>query len=521
MRKIVFVLMLAIFMLFWPSAQAATISESSISPVTDLSTTVSEQTSGEPSAGRLSELNQVRWANHIDAATGKTTMRLVLDVSRPVTASSTVIDGSTPRLVLTIKETLPGKSVKDLTLDGKIVKKVTFDASGQDTKVVIDLPQLLKDTDYKVSTLPSDAEAKRPFRVVVDIQQPSSQKASAVSAVAVGKKNETKSKLRTTEMSQVRWANHKDAVTGITSLRLVMDMSAPVKFSSKVVATPTPRLVLTVKGATPGKAVKNLTFDGKIVEKITFNASEQDTEVVFDLPHLLTDDDYKITTLPRDAKAKRPFRVIVDIKQAEPLPDFSFTPGLKNKLIVLDPGHGGSDPGAIGPSRYNEKTVTLAVAQNVKQLLEKAGAKVVMTREDDRDVYGPGATDVDELKARTTVANNLKADVFVSIHANAFTDRKVGGTSTYYYQKTKYDSMLARALQAGMLEAGGLQDRRANAANFYVIKRTRMPAALVELAFISNPQEEKLLSSPEFQQKMSQGIVRGLEQFFEQAAKLN
>lgn len=518
MRKIVLCFMLAMFVLSWSGVQAATTSVSGAKPAIDLPKIASVQTAEEPSASRLSELSQVRWANHIDAATGTTTMRLVMDVSSPVTASSTVVDGSTPRLMLTIKGTLPAKAVSDITFDGKIAKKVAFDASGQDTKVVIDLPQLLEDTDYKVSTLPSDAEAKRPFRVVVDIKQPSPQTASAVPAV---KKTGTKSNSRTIELSQVRWANHKDAVTGTTSLRLVMDVSAPVKASSVIVATPTPRLVLTVKGTTPGKAVKNLTFDGKIVEKIAFDVSGQDTEVVFDLPHMLEDADYKVTTLPSDAKAKRPFRVVVDIKQPEPLPDFSFTPGLKNKLIVLDPGHGGSDPGAIGPSQYYEKTVTLAVAQNVKQLLEKAGAKVIMTRQADRDVYGSGATDVDELKARTTVANNRKADVFVSIHANSFTDRSVGGTSTYYYQKTLYDSMLARSLQTGMIEAGGLQDRRVNPANFYVIKRTRMPAALVELAFISNPKEEKLLSSPEFQQKMSQGIVRGLEQFFDQAAKLN
>ena len=519
MRKIVLCFVLAMFMLSWSGVQAATTSVSGAKPAADLPRITAAQTAGEPSAGHLAELSQVRWANHIDAATGITTMRLVMDVSSPVTASSTVVDGSTPRLVLTIKGMLPGKSVTDIAFDGKVAKKVAFDASGQDTKVVIDLPQLLEDTDYKVSTLPSDAEAQRPFRVVVDIKQPAPPKTAP--AVPALKKTGTKSNSRTIELSQVRWANHKDAVTGTNSLRLVMDVSAPVKASSVIVSTPTPRLVLTVKGTTPGKAVKNLTFDGKIVEKIAFDVSGQDTEVVFDLPHMLEDADYKVSTLPSDAKAKRPFRVVVDIKQPEPLPDFSFTPGLKNKLIVLDPGHGGSDPGAVGPSQYYEKTATLAVAQNVKQLLEKAGAKVIMTRQDDRDVYGSNATDVDELKARTTVANNRKADVFVSIHANSFTDRAVGGTSTYYYQKTLYDSMLARSLQTSMIEAGGLQDRRANPANFYVIKRTRMPAALVELAFISNPQEEKLLRSPEFQQKMSQGIVRGLERFFEQAAKLN
>ncbi|HWR41817.1 MAG TPA: N-acetylmuramoyl-L-alanine amidase [Sporomusa sp.] len=326
---------------------------------------------------------------------------------------------------------------------------------------------------------------------------------------------------RQLELSQVRWANHTEALTGTAMMRLVMDVSGPVEASGVVIAGPTPRLSVTIKGTTPGKAIEDLTFDGKVIEKVSFDVSGQDTKVTFDLPLMVEDTDYRVFTLPSDAKANKPFRVVVDVNKPVPMPDFSFTTGLKNKVIAIDPGHGGSDPGAIGPSQYQEKTATLAVAQNVRTLLEKAGARVIMTRQDDRDVYGPNASAVDELKARSTAANSRKADVFLSIHMNAFPDRTVGGTSTYYYQKTKYDSMLARALQTSLIEAGKLQDRRTNPANFYVIKRTQMPAALIELAFISNPDEEKLLSSPDFQQKMSLGIVRGLERFFDQAAKLN
>ena len=330
---------------------------------------------------------------------------------------------------------------------------------------------------------------------------------------AVGSKN--------LELSQVRWANHTEALTGAAKLRLVMDVSGPVKASGVVINAPTPRLVVTVTGTTPGKGVADLTFDGQVVEKVSFDISGTDTKVTFDLPLKVEASDYKVFTLPSDAKANKPFRVVVDINKPLPLPDFSFTAGLKNKVIVIDPGHGGSDSGAIGPSRYQEKTVTLAVAQNVQDLLEKAGAKVIMTRQDDRDVFGSNATDVEELKARSSVGNNYKADIFLSIHADSFSNPAAGGTTTYYYQKTLYDSMLAEALQTSLIEAGNLQDRGARTANFYVIKRTQMPAALVELAFISNPNEEKLLSSPGFQQKMSLGIVRGLERFFDQAAKLN
>lgn len=324
-----------------------------------------------------------------------------------------------------------------------------------------------------------------------------------------------------TELSKVRWANHTEALTGTAMLRMVMDVSGPVEASGVVINEPTPRLVVTIKGTTLGKQVEDLTFDGKVVDKVRFDTSGKDTKIFVDLPLKVQPSDYKVFTLPKDVKANKPYRVVVDINKPLSPPDFSFTPGLKDKVITIDPGHGGSDPGAIGPSGYQEKTATLAVAQNVKNLLEKAGATVVMTREDDRDVFGPNASDVDELKARSTVANNRKTDIFVSIHCDSFSDRSAGGTTTYYYQKTLYDSMLADAVQTSLVDAGNLLDRGAKQANFYVIKRTSMPAVLVEMAFISNPNEEKLLSSPDFQKKMSLGIVRGLERFFSQAARLN
>ncbi len=350
---------------------------------------------------------------------------------------------------------------------------------------------------------------------------PVAKPAISLPKVSAGKTVEARAASRQPELSQVRWANHTEALTGSAMLRLVMDISGPVEASGVVISGPTPRLSVTIKGTTPAKTVKNLTFDGKVIEKVSFAASGQDTKVVFDLPTMEDNLDYRVFTLPSDPQAKKPFRVVVDINKPVPIPDFSFTTGLKNKVIAIDAGHGGSDPGAIGPTNYMEKTATLAVAKRVQALLEQAGARVIMTRQEDRDVFGPKASDVEELNARSTVANNRKADVFLSIHMNAFTDPSVGGTSTYYYQKTKYDSMLAQSLQTSLVEAGNLQDRRVNQANFYVIKRTRMPAALIELAFISNPDEEKLLSLPDFQQKMSLGIVRGLERFFDQAAKLN
>lgn len=353
------------------------------------------------------------------------------------------------------------------------------------------------------------------------VATPASKSAVKSSKVASGKAIASNKTARPLELTTVRWANHNEALTGTAILRLVIDATGPVEAIGTAVSTPTPRLVVTVKGTALGKKVKNLTLDGKVVDKVAFAANGKDTKVTIDLPLAVKEGEYRVFTLPSDAKADKPFRVVIDINKPLPLPDFSFTAGLKNKVITIDPGHGGSDPGAIGPSKYQEKIVTLAVARKVQTLLEKAGAKVIMTRQDDLDVFGANAIAVDELKARSSLANNNKADVFVSIHADAFTNPAAGGTTTYYYQKTQYDAMLASALQTNLIEAGKLQDRQTKLANFYVLKHTRMPAVLVELGFISNNEEEKLLSSPDFQQKLALGIVRGLDRFFDQAAKLH
>lgn len=322
------------------------------------------------------------------------------------------------------------------------------------------------------------------------------------------------------ELLNVRFAVHTDATTGSTKLRLVIDSSGPVAATGSLTASPSPQLIVDVKGAAAGKVRKSLPLDGKIARQMSVQAiNNQTSRIVIALPAVLGAADYKVFTLKSDSQANKTYRVVVDINKPVPVPSFSFTPGLKNKVIALDPGHGGTDPGAIG-SNTQEKAITLAVAQKTKLLLEQAGAKVLMTRQVDKDVFGPNASAVDELSARSNVGNNNKADVFISIHINSFTDPSVGGIASYYYPKTGYDTLLADNLQDNLASSisGGFSDRGIHQANFYVLKNTVMPATLVELGFISNPQEEKLMNTPQFQQEAAQGLVNGLERFFAQAA---
>ena len=323
------------------------------------------------------------------------------------------------------------------------------------------------------------------------------------------------------EIMAVRWAHHVDAASGIENLRIVLDLTGPVTFKSEVSGRLIPQLIVNITGAIPGNINETYEIEGRVAEMLTIDAvASFSTRLILQLPLMIDASDYKVFTLPSDKSNNKPHRVVIDVKEKVPPVKYIFSAGLKNKSIVIDPGHGGSDSGAVGLNQTQEKTITLEIAYRLRGLLEKTGAKVIMTRSDDRDVFGKNASATDELNARTAIANNSKADAFISIHIDAFTNRIAGGTTTYYYQKTPYDALLAQSIQSFTGSASGLQDRGAVAANFYVIKNTVMPAVLAEIAFISNPAEERLIKTAEFQQKMAQGIFYGLDRFFTQAADL-
>ncbi|MBR0061459.1 MAG: N-acetylmuramoyl-L-alanine amidase [Selenomonadaceae bacterium] len=191
---------------------------------------------------------------------------------------------------------------------------------------------------------------------------------------------------------------------------------------------------------------------------------------------------------------------------------------LKGRVIVIDPGHGGNDAGAIGPTGVMEKNVTLKVSLELKKLLEAEGAKVVMTRETDTTVSSKGAkaSDIEELGARCEVANRIGAEIFISIHADSFTRPEARGTTGYYYSKstTGRGQKLADCIRRNLVEQLGTPSRGTQPCNFYVVKNTDMPATLIELGFISNKEEEKLLDSKEGVMKAAQGIFDGIEDYF-------
>ena len=214
--------------------------------------------------------------------------------------------------------------------------------------------------------------------------------------------------------------------------------------------------------------------------------------------------------------AKAP--IVLPTVPEKPIPEvvnYRTTGGIRGKIIVLDPGHGGSDPGAIGPTGLQEKQVTLPIAEYLKSILEAKGAKVILTRTTDVDVYGPHASGVDELQARVNVANGNQADAFISIHINSFSNPNVGGIATYYFDGSEQSKKLASSVQEQIAEHSGFNgDRGIQPGNLYVLRHSLMPSILVELGFISNPKEESHLKESSTRQEFANELAKGLEVYF-------
>ena len=218
------------------------------------------------------------------------------------------------------------------------------------------------------------------------------------------------------------------------------------------------------------------------------------------------------------------------------------------KRLVLDPGHGGNDPGALGRRGTREQAVVMDIALRLKKKLEKQGFEVILTRDTDKFV---------SLAERSKCGNDRKADLFISIHANSSPNRAACGLETYFLSEAKTDweravaarenaafdtgesssgltaggdvgliladlaqneylvesSELAARIQEVTVPYARIKDRGVKQANFYVLRNGFMPAVLVECGFLSNRSEEKLLRQPEHRERLAEGISRGILEF--------
>ena len=262
----------------------------------------------------------------------------------------------------------------------------------------------------------------------------------------------------------------------------------------------------------------------------------------------------KTVTSPSEAKPQRPpakEKAVTPPSKAKPAPGPPKTPkpvadpslaqqlGLSVKTIVIDPGHGGKDPGAVSQTRQ-EKQIALSLSKTLRDTLVKKGYNVRLTRE--TDVFLP-------LRERTRFATNQKADLFISVHTNASTARAASGIETYYlalasdesaritamrenagaeYNMKELDALvgrilkeskstesrrLAQLIQAQLTSGKQVKNRGVKHAPFVVLIGTKVPAVLVEVGFISNPQEGKKLTTKTYQRQLATAIAKGIEQY--------
>ncbi len=187
---------------------------------------------------------------------------------------------------------------------------------------------------------------------------------------------------------------------------------------------------------------------------------------------------------------------------------FAPPPSYGSRVIVIDPGHGGSDVGALHNGLV-EKDLNLDMSRRLRDLLVSRGWVVKMTRDSDIDVYQPNDSGRDELQARDGIANNAHARLLISVHSNAFPNSgSVSGTTTYYYKPDSYE--FARAVHARLVADLPTKDDGIIKDKFYVIAHTTMPSILIESAFLTSPRDAALLRDPSFLQKVALAIAEGV-----------
>ena len=185
--------------------------------------------------------------------------------------------------------------------------------------------------------------------------------------------------------------------------------------------------------------------------------------------------------------------------------------------IVIDAGHGGSDPGKVGINKAEEKTLNLQIALRLKALLEAEGIEVVMTRTDDDALHSKGAKNkkAEDMRKRCEIITEAMPVFTVSIHQNSYPEEYVKGAQVFYYGKSPEGKELADMIQASMIERLDKENHRTAKANesYYLLKRTPTPTVIVECGFLSNGQEAELLTSPEYQAKVAGAIHMGIMQY--------
>ena len=341
------------------------------------------------------------------------------------------------------------------------------------------------------------------------------------------------------QVTALRWTSRNDGNPPF--VRIAMDLSKAVH-AEAAIDDAGKNFEEVLKKTSMGSVASQYDMDPRAIDFATLSEKDGDTylDVALSKPQKI--DDIRVFALRPDAKMKKPHRLVVDIpvigaKQtytkkassaASSSPASSYKKQsynvssdaksvLKGKIICIDPGHGGTDVGAIGHiggKDVYEKNITLSIALPLRDMLTSAGAKVVMTRDTDKDVYGPWADADPELQARCDIANEAHADAFVSIHIDSFSNSSVDGTTAYYNAKSSKDLLLAQMMHQATMNSLSIPDRGVKSNDFYVNVYTTMPSVLMEMGFITNDHRVKMLTSSWGPRGIAQSLFNGLVNYF-------
>ena len=187
--------------------------------------------------------------------------------------------------------------------------------------------------------------------------------------------------------------------------------------------------------------------------------------------------------------------------------------------IVVDAGHGGSDPGKVGVNDALEKDINLAIALKLKDLLEKKDIKVVLTRDTDAGLYPADATNkkASDMQNRCQIITDANPLFTVSIHQNSYTSPEIKGAQVFYYGQSEQGKALAETLQKSLISRIDPENKREAKANesYYLLKKTPTPTVIVECGFLSNPTEADLLLDADYQDKLARAIYMGILEYLE------
>ena len=189
----------------------------------------------------------------------------------------------------------------------------------------------------------------------------------------------------------------------------------------------------------------------------------------------------------------------------------------KQKVVVLDSGHGGSDPGKVGVNKILEKDINLSIAKKLKVYLESEGVKIIMTREEEKGLYEEGSSNkkAQDMKNRCKLIEESDADLTVSIHQNSYHEEYVKGAQVFYFSQSQDGKELAEFIQEALVKGVDPSNKRMAKGNdsYYLLKNTKKPTVIVECGFLSNWEEAQLLALDDYQEKLAWNIYLGIMKY--------